>query len=382
MDILLILSYGALAYAAFRFLGIPVNKWTVPTAVLGGVVLIGIILLFMNYNHPFTPMGRFYFASVPIVPEVEGQVIEVPVQANVPVKQGDVLFKIDPTPFQYVVDQRKAALAEAEQDVLQLKSALDSANAEVDEATAERDRAKAQYDRYVEANRIGGPDSAPFSEQQVENQRQLYLAKDADLESGEAKAEEARLAYESQIGGVNTTVAQLRAQLEDAERDLALTVMRAPSDGVVPIVPLRVGQRAVPLPLRPVMAFVPAGNVTFAAAFVQNAMQRVKAGYEAEIAFDAVPGRVFRGKVGSIVEGMVQGEIQAGGTLIDPAARPLPGRVVVEIEILDDLSSYQLPPGSSGQVAVYSEYAHAFKIIRQILLRMKSWQNFIFIEGH
>jgi len=79
---------------------------------------------------------------------------------------------------------------------------------------------------------------------------------------------------------------------------------------------------------------------------------------------------------------MVQGEVQAGGTLVDPASRPLPGRVLVEIEILDDLSPYQLPLGSRGQVAVYSEYAHPFKIIRQVLLRMKRWQNFVFIEGH
>jgi multidrug resistance efflux pump len=381
MDLLLILTYAALCYAAFKFFGIPVNKWTVPTALLGGVVIIGLILLFMNYNHPFTPMARFYFASVPIVPEVEGPVTEVSIRANVPVKQGDVLFKIDPAPYQFVVDQKRAALAESEQDVLQLKSALDSAVANVDEVTAERDRAKAQYDRYLEANRIAGA-SKPFSELQIDNQRQLYLAKQAELVSSKAKAEEARLAYSSQIGGVNTTVAQLQAQLADAERDLDSTVVRAPTDGVAPIVPLRPGVRVVPFPLRPVLAFVPAGNAVLVAAFVQNAMQRVKTGYEAEIAFDAVPGRVFKGKVGRVIEAMVQGEIQAGGTLIDPAARPEPGRALVEINIEDDLSAYQLPPGSHGQVAVYSEYAHMFAIIRKILLRMKSWQNFVFIEGH
>ena len=382
MDLLLILTYAALAYSAFRFLGIPVNKWTVPTAVLGGVVMIALILLFMGYNHPFTPMGRFYFASVPIVPEVEGRVIEVVVQANVPVKQGDVLFKIDPAPYRYVVDQKRAALAEAEQGVLQLKAALDSAVAKVDEITAERDRAKAQYDRYEEANRLAGKGAAPFSVQQVENQRQLWLAKEAELVSTRAKAEEARLAYSSQIGGVNTTVAQLQAQVADAERDLEFTVVRAPTDGIAPIVPLRPGVRVVPFPLRPVMAFLPSGNMVFAAAFIQNAIQRVKTGYEAEVAFDAVPGRVFKGNVGRIIEAMVQGEIQAGGTLIDPAARPEPGRALVEIVIEDDLSPYQLPPGSHGQVAVYSEYAHMFAIIRKILLRMKSWQNFVFIEGH
>lgn len=223
-----------------------------------------------------------------------------------------------------MVDQKKAALADAQQDVLQLKSAHDAAEAGVDEATAERDRAKSQYDRYVEANRLGGEASAPFSDQEIENQRQLYPAKDADLESALANAEEARLAYESQIGGVHNSVAQLRAQFEDAERDLALTVITALSDGTVPVVPLRSGQRVVPLPLRPVMAFVPSGNVTFVGAFVQNAMQRVKTDYEAEIAFNAVAGEVFKGKVGRIIDAMVQGEIQAGGTLIDPASRALP----------------------------------------------------------
>lgn len=382
MDLLLILTYAALAYSAFRFLGIPVNKWTVPTAVLGGVVIIAAILLFMNYNHPFTPMGRFYFASVPITPEVQGRVIEVSVQANVPVKQGDVLFKIDPAPYQYVVDQKRAALAEAEQGVLQLKAALDSALAKVEEVSAERDRAKAQYDRYEEANRRAGPGAAPFSVQQVENQRALWLAKEAEVVSATANAEEARLAYASQIGGVNTTVAQLQAQLADAERNLEFTVVRAPTDGVAPIVPLRPGVRVIPQPLRPVMAFVPAGNTIFVGAFVQNAMQRVKTGYDSEIAFDAVPGRVFKGKVGRIIDAMAQGEIQAGGTLIDPASRPLPGRVLVEILIEDDLSSFQLPPGSSGQVAVYSDHAHMLAIIRKVLLRMKSWQNFLFFEGH
>jgi multidrug resistance efflux pump len=347
MDLLLILTCAAICYAGFKFLGIPVNRWTVPSAVLGGVVMIGLILLCMGYNHPFSPMGRFYFASVPIVPEVEGRVIEVSVQANVPVKQGEPLFNIDPAPYQYVVDQRRAALAEAAQNVLQLKSALDSALAKVDEVTAERDRAKAQYERYEEANRRADA-AKSFSELQVENQRQLYLARDAELVSSKANAEQARLAYSSQIGGVNTTVAQLQAQLADAERDLEFTVVRAPTDGVAPIVPLRPGVRVVPLPLRPVMAFVPAGNTVFAAAFIQNAMQRVKTGYEAEVIFDAIPGRVFKGKVGRIIDAMVQDEIQAGGTLIDPPARPQPSRAVVEIEIVDDLSPYQLPPPAAA----------------------------------
>ena len=127
MELLLILTYAAICTAIFKIFKIPVNKWTLPTAVLGGIFMIGIILLVMNYNHPYSSNARIYFATTPIVPNVKGRVIDVPVEANVPVKQGDVLFKIDPTPYQYVVDQKKALLAEAESNVKQLKAAYDQA---------------------------------------------------------------------------------------------------------------------------------------------------------------------------------------------------------------------------------------------------------------
>lgn len=52
MDLLLIITYAAICIAIFKIFRLPLNKWTVPTAVLGGVVLIGGLILTMNYNHP------------------------------------------------------------------------------------------------------------------------------------------------------------------------------------------------------------------------------------------------------------------------------------------------------------------------------------------
>ena len=123
MDLLLILTYTAICYAIFKILKIPVNKWTVPTAALGGIVLVSSLVLLMSYNHPFTNEGRIYFTSAPVIPSVRGPVIEVPVTSNVPLKKGDVLFRIDPRPYQFAVDEKRAALAEAEQNVRQLNSA-------------------------------------------------------------------------------------------------------------------------------------------------------------------------------------------------------------------------------------------------------------------
>src|SRR6476661_3287885 len=64
----------------------------------------------MNYNHPFTTNARIYFPVTPILPNVKGRVVEVPVHANTPLKEGEVLFRIDPKPYEYVVAEKQAAL--------------------------------------------------------------------------------------------------------------------------------------------------------------------------------------------------------------------------------------------------------------------------------
>ncbi|HSX70260.1 MAG TPA: biotin/lipoyl-binding protein, partial [Pseudomonas sp.] len=97
MDLLLILTYTAICVAIFKIFRIPLNKWTVPTAVLGGIVLIGTLIFLMNYNHPYSEVSRSYFVSTPIVPAVSGQVVEVPVRGHQMLEKGDVLFRIDPT---------------------------------------------------------------------------------------------------------------------------------------------------------------------------------------------------------------------------------------------------------------------------------------------
>ena len=377
MELLLIATYTAICYAVFKIFRIPVNKWTIPTAVLGGIFMIAAILLIMNYNHPFTATARIYFATTPIMPTVKGRVIEVPVTSNTPLKEGDELFRIDPRPYQYVVDNRKALLAEAEQTVKQLKAALDKAVAAVERVKAQVSLAQIEYDRQ----------STLFEKKVVAQTvldvatRNLDSAKQA-LAEAEAAAESARLAYESEIGGVNTTVARLQAELSDAQYDLDQTVVRAPGPGYVTQMALRPGMYVVPAPLRPVMVFVHKHDQELAAGFQQNALQRVRAGDEAEIAFDALPGQILKGKVKYVLDAIATGQLQATGVLQDLGADVPGGRAIAIIGISDDTSSYHLPGGSAAQVALYTEYAHHFAIIRRILLRMRSWQNFVFLEGH
>ena len=384
MELLLMLTYAALCVAIFKIFRIPVNKWTLPTAALGGLFLIGFILLVMNYNHPFTDNARIYFATTPIMPDVKGRVIDVPVKANAPLKQGDVLFRIDPAPYKFEVDKRRASLAEAEQNVSQLKAGFNSAQASVDEAMAQRDRAKNAYERFRQGNdnaKAGGRD-LPFSLADVENRRTTYLAAEGSLQAATAKAEQARVAYQSEIGGVHTSVARLRADLQDAEFNLDMTTVRAPGSGFVTQLALRPGMYVIPAPLRPVMVFVHDDDRTLAAGFQQNALQRIRPGDEAEVAFDAVPGKIFKGKVQRVLDAIATGQFQATGSLQDMGERLPGGRAVAVIDIDQDMSAFNIPGGAAAQVALYTPYWHHFAIIRRILLRMRSWENYVFLEGH
>ena len=292
MELLMILTYAAICAAVFKIFRIPVNKWTLPTAVLGGIFLIAVVLLVMNYNHPFSANARIFFATTPIMPSVKGRVIEVPVKANEPLKQGDVLFKIDPRPYQYQVDQRTALLAEAEQNVKQLKTAYDQALANVEKVKTQVKLAQDEYDRqdYLFKKDVIAQATLDTATRNVDAAKQ-------GLAASEAAAEGARLAYKSEIGGVNTTVARLQADLADAQFDLDQTVVQAPSPGYVTQMALRPGMYVVPAPLRPVMTFVHKDDQELAAGFEQNALQRVRVGDEAEVAFDALPGTILKGKV-------------------------------------------------------------------------------------
>ena len=210
--------------------------------------------------------------------------------------------------------------------------------------------------------------------------RNVDAAKQALAES-EAAAESARLAYDSEISGVNTTVARLQAELGEAQYDLDQTVVRVPGPGYVTQMALRPGMYVVPAPLRPVMVFVHEDDQKLAAGFQQNALQRVRAGDEAEVAFDAIPGRVFKAKVSHVIDAIATGQLQATGSLQDMGTDLPSGRAVALIDIEDDTSGYNIPGGAAAQVAVYTPYAHHFALIRKILLRMRSWENFVFLEG-
>ncbi|HEY8899622.1 MAG TPA: biotin/lipoyl-binding protein [Chthoniobacterales bacterium] len=377
MDLLLILTYAAFAYAAFKLFKIPVNGFTLLTAALGGIALIGALVLGMNYNHPFTSQARFYFTTTPIVPGVSGVVVDVPVQPNTPLKAGDVLFRIDPAPFKNAVQAKEAALADAVQATSQLRASADRAQQQFQSAQAARAGAKDIFDRATKLIASGSIAQAQFEKAKTD-----FQAADAAAAAARSEAERARLQADATLSGVNTEVARLQAELDTAKFNLAQSVVRAPSDGTVVQMFLRPGMYAASLPLRPVMVFLPKEAPVFAAAFLQNSAQRIIQNSDAEVILPAVPGRFFKARVDMVGAYIPQGQLQPSGNLVDPEQIRGTGRMLVTIEFTDDLSKYQIVPGSTGEVAIYTHHMHHLAIMRKVLLRMKSWTNYLFSDGH
>jgi multidrug resistance efflux pump len=306
-------------------------------------------------------------------------VIDVPVKTNTPLKEGDVLFRIDPKPFEYVVEQQKAALAEAEQNVDQLKASFDQASAAVERANAQLQLAQQNYDRQNELFRKN-----IIAQATLDKYKRNLDAAQQTVMGAKAEAERARLAYTSNIGGVNTSVARLRAQLADAQFDLDQTTTRAAGPGFVTQVSLRPGMYVIPTQFRTAMLFVNTGNrdKELGAAFQQNSLQRVEAGDDAEVSFEAVPGRVFKAKVRSVVDAIAAGQLATTAALVEPETRTTAGRAIAIIDVSDEMHDYQIPLGSTAEVAIYTKHWHHLSLLRKILLRMRSWENYVFLEGH
>ena len=101
----------------FKLKVLPFNAAAKVIVSVVGVAGILALLIFMTMYQPYSKDLTVYQNIVQVAPEVGGRVIEVPVKALAPVKRGDILFKIDPRPYQYQIDKLTASLAEARSDL-------------------------------------------------------------------------------------------------------------------------------------------------------------------------------------------------------------------------------------------------------------------------
>ncbi|HEY1845613.1 MAG TPA: HlyD family secretion protein [Buttiauxella sp.] len=377
MDLLIILTYVAVAWAIFKIFKIPVNKWTVPTAALGGVFIVGALILLMNYNHPYTYLAQKAVITIPITPQVTGVVTEVIEKQNVLIKKGEILFKLDPARYQARVNRLEADLVTTVHNNQALKGQLDEAIANTSRVSAERDRLYKDYQRYLKGSRAR---VNPFSESDIDTARQNYLAQDALVQASVAQQSQVKSQLESVVNGEQSQIVSLRAQLAEAKYNLEQTIIRAPSNGYVTQVLVRPGTYAAAIPLRPVMVFIPEQKRQIVAQFRQNSLLRLEPGDEAEVVFDALPGQVFPGRLTRILPVVPGGAYQAQGTLQSLNIVPGSDGVLAVIELSPNAEVDALPDGIFAQVAVYSDHFSHVSVMRKVLLRMTSWMHYLYLD--
>jgi multidrug resistance efflux pump len=417
MEVLLLGIYAFFVWLIF--IKLKLLPWTTPWKVavaIFPVVAIATLLLLLNVFAPTTSDVRVVNYVVPIVSQVRGRVVEVPVENNRPVKKNDVLFRIDPTPYEIevhslearlVAEQAKvgaerarlvevqAKLADAQSSERQLREQLNEATGQVASLTASLELARKRVAQNTELVATGAGNrfdleqaqtsvnelSAQFAgaraaEQQV--REKLSGRVNGDLATvAEVKAQIA--SAEAQVKVSQAQVDTTRAQLENARWELAQTTVLAPGNGTMVNVMLRPGFFVAGMPFNEVMTFVDNEYQIFAL-FGQNELHQVKPGAEAEITLDTYPGRVVKAHVDSVIWAQGQGQLDATGDLPRTTFVAPPGRFPVKLAVAEKDHALFLAAGARGSAAIYTEHLAPLHIIRKVLLRVASYLDYIIIK--
>src|SRR5215471_13962224 len=291
MEIILLGIYSFFVWLIFfKFKWLPWNFTTQFITITLPIVGMMVLFLLLNIAAPATDDVRAQNYVIPIVPRVTGQVTEVPIQPNRPVKKGDVLFKIDPVPFEAAVRAHEAALQGA-------KDQLNNARNKKEALTPRIDLAKKRVEQFTALATAGAGKRADLEQAQSDlaNLQSEFLA--ADATESQARAQ----------------IKKSEADLINAQFDLEGTTYLAPANGRVTNLALRPGVRATTVAANAVMSFIEEDDPWILAFYHQNELRYVEPGNEAEIFLETYPGRIIKCKVDSIMWATAQGQMPISG---------------------------------------------------------------------
>ena len=351
------------------------------TLIVLGAVVTGTLVLHINYQNPRTNDAMVRANIVGIAPEVSGRVVELHVEDNQYVKQGDLLYVIDPRPYQARLDQAKAELLLAEKDVESRRASSGSAEIAIERLEHQRAAASA------EVKRIEAEDAylhnylerlEPLAEKQyvttdeLKQARSRYAASRAALADAQAKELSARSAIEeaksdsrraisliAQVGDINARIEAARAMVTAAELDLEYCYVRAPFNAYVTNLNTREGEYAKAG--AQMFALVDDRHWYVIANFKETYLQSIKPGQEAEVFLVGYPGKRYRGVVTGIGWANSPDNIKQQGVLPEVQRTLnwviLASRFPVRIEIQERDPEHPLRMGMTAFVTVLDRSA-------------------------
>jgi multidrug resistance efflux pump len=419
MEVILLGIYAFFVWLIF--IKLKLLPWTTPwkvTVVIIPVVGLATVLLLLNIFAPTTTDVRVVKYVVPIVSGVRGRVIEVPVENNRPVKKGDVLFRIDPEPYEITIrsleadllsnqakvvaeqaklSEMQARLPDAESGERQLTEQLRQATGQIGVLQASLELAMKRVEQNKQLTASGaGP---RFDLEQAETNVREYSAQ---LASARAAEQQVKEKLSGRFNGDLSTIAEVKAQiataqaavkvaqaqadttsakLANAKWDLDQTTVIAPGNGTMVNVMLRPGYFVGQTAFAEVMTFVDSEYQIFAL-FNQNELHQVAPGNEAEITLDTYPGRIVKAHVDSVIWAQGQGQMDASGDLPRTTFVAPPGRFPVKLVVAEKDQALFLAAGARGAAAIYTEHFTLIHIIRKVLIRTASYLDYLIIKHH
>jgi multidrug resistance efflux pump len=389
MDILLLLIYGFFVWLIFiKLKWLPWNITSQVIVVTIPVIALTILILMLNIGAPSSHDVRVINYSVQIVPRVTGRVIEVPVEPNRPVKKGDVLFRIDPVPFQLKLNAARANVEQLRAKLIGSKANQRSYEEQLKETTSKKsalmnklDLARLRVKQYGELSSTGAGTRFELEQAQAE-----VAGLTNDLAALTANESQARVKTQArtkdgdqdEVARTKAEIAAAEAQLADAQWDLDQTTVYAPADGTVVNLQLRPGQVAAALPMLSVMTFIENGQWVIAL-YQQNEVREVQPGQEAEIALQMYPGRIIKCKVDSVVWATAGGQVPVSGNLPNIGPMP-PGQLAVRL-FPEDKDLF-IAAGARGFGAIYTDYAEMIHILRKVFMRVSAKLDWLILKLH
>lgn len=284
------------------------------------IILLALILLLLLYGYsvvadritPYTSQATVDTFLVQVAPEVTGQVIEVGVTDNRAVKKGQLMFRVDPEPFEIALRKAEADLSVAVQD-----AGVSAVEIGVAQAALQKQRVDLAASRQLGKIVVDLVKQRALAETNAIRARADISKTQADVRRAEAELERARQNLGS-AGYSNSKVKQALVAVQQARLDLRNTTVVAPADGVVTNLRLSAGQFVSQG--QPLLSFIQSGPRWISADMRENQIGNLVPGNKVLVALDDNPGKLFPGRVESIGWGITQGEEAPTGQLPDVEA--------------------------------------------------------------
>ena len=347
----------------------------------GAVVLVAVVAILITYwdyvTNPWTRDGQVRAQVIQITPRVSGPIVRLPIKDNQLVKAGDLLFEIDPRTFEASLEQARAQLDETGDNYQALFQQVEAAKAKVDVSRAavtqaqssikkiesEIEKDKAEYDRQREllprkATSQKAVDRAKANYEVSVEQRKTAVAAlaqaQASLLESEANLAEAK-ANLGAAGDANASIRAARAAVRQAELNLEFTQVRAPVDGYVTNLNLRLGSQAVAN--QPALALVDINSFWVDGFFKETSIGKIGEGDKAVATLMAYPDTPLEGYVDSIGWGIAQQDGSTGFELLPNISSTfewirLAQRVPVRIHLTNVPIEVKLRVGTTCSVLV------------------------------